>query len=140
MNKSDKKYYYLFITVSFLFVVLTTNYISLSDIVNVANQTDVISYTEIAKNAPLLKLESDIIIQHVALWVSLTDVWHCYPFLHLYLLNQIFVGNLSESSSLIGIKVDIIPPNFKGCIRINCIRIFKCEFKFHFMILEGNQG
>lgn len=66
MNKSDKKYYFLFVAVSFVFVVLTTNYISLSDIIYVANQTDVISYTEIAKNAPLLKLESDIIIQHVA--------------------------------------------------------------------------
>ena len=66
MNKSDKKYYFLYVTISFVFVVLTTNYISLSDIIYVANQTDVISYTEIAKNAPLLKIESDIIIQHVA--------------------------------------------------------------------------
>jgi hypothetical protein len=66
MNKSDKKYYFLYVAVSFVFIILTTNYISLSDIIYVANQTDVISYTEIAKNAPLLKIESDIIIQHVA--------------------------------------------------------------------------
>ena len=66
MNKSETKIYYLFILVSFVFITLTTEYISLFDIIHVANQTDVISYSEIAKYAPLIKKESDIISQHLA--------------------------------------------------------------------------
>ena len=66
MNKSETKVYYLYIAISLVFIVATTNYLSLFDIIHVANQTDVISYSEIAKNAPLVKKESDMIIQHVA--------------------------------------------------------------------------
>ena len=66
MNKSEFKIYYLYIAISLIFITTTTNYLSLFDIIYVANQTDVISYIEIAKNAPLLTKESDIIIQHVA--------------------------------------------------------------------------
>ncbi len=66
MNKSDIKIYHLYTCFSFLFIVLTTNYLSLNDIIFLANQTDVISYTEIAKIAPALPLKSEIIIQHVA--------------------------------------------------------------------------
>ena len=66
MNKSDTKNYFLFTAISFVFVVLTTDYISLSDIIYIANQTDVISYSEIAKYAPSFPSESEIIIQHVA--------------------------------------------------------------------------
>ena len=66
MNKSESKIYYLYIVISLIFIVLTTNYLTLFDIIHVANQTDVISYVEISKNAPLLPNESDIILQHVA--------------------------------------------------------------------------
>jgi|TARA_B110000027_G_scaffold113154_1_gene122104 hypothetical protein len=66
MNKSETKIYYLYIAVSLVFIIATTNYLSLHDIIHVANQTDVISYNEIAKNAPLLNQESNIIIQNVA--------------------------------------------------------------------------
>ena len=66
MNKSESKIYYLFIAISLIFITTTTNYLSLFDVIYVANQTDVISYIEIAKNAPLLTKEGDIIIQHVA--------------------------------------------------------------------------
>ncbi len=66
MNKSDIKIYHLFTIFSFLFIVLTTNYLSLDDLIYLANQTDVISYTEIAKKAPSLPLNDEIIIQHVA--------------------------------------------------------------------------
>ena len=66
MNKSENKIYYLYITISFLFIAITTNYLSLHDIIYVANQTDSISYSEIAKEAPLLPNESNIIIQHAA--------------------------------------------------------------------------
>ena len=66
MNKSEKKIYILFSLFSFIFIVFTTNYPNLFDIIYVANQTDAISYSEIAKNAPYINLNSDIIIQHVA--------------------------------------------------------------------------
>ncbi len=66
MNKSEKKIYILFSLFACLFIILTTNYLSLFDIIYLANQTDAISYTEIAKNSPNINLESDIIIQHVA--------------------------------------------------------------------------
>jgi len=46
--------------------VLTTNYLIFYVIVYIENQTDVISYSEIAKNGPFLPKESSIIIQHVA--------------------------------------------------------------------------
>ena len=66
MNKSEIKKYYLFVLISLTFVLLTTNYLGLSDIINKANQTDVISYIEIANKSPSLPFESEIIIQHVA--------------------------------------------------------------------------
>ena len=66
MNKSEAKIYYLYITISLIFITATTNYLSLFDIIHLANQTDVISYSEIAKKAPLLNKDSDIIIQNVA--------------------------------------------------------------------------
>ena len=66
MNKSEAKIYYLYIIICLVFIVATTNYLSLFDIIHVANQMDVISYSEIAKDAPSLTKESDIIIQHVA--------------------------------------------------------------------------
>ena len=66
MNQYHKNIYYCYIVVAFLFLVFTTNYLSLYDIIYEANQTDVISYSEIAKTAPNLPHESKIIIQHVA--------------------------------------------------------------------------
>ena len=66
MNKSEIIKYYLFVLISLTFVILTTNYLSLFDIINKASQTDVISYVEIANKSPSLPFESEIIIQHVA--------------------------------------------------------------------------
>ena len=66
MNKSDTKIYFFFTAISFAFIIVTTDYLSLFDIIYTANQTDVISYTEIAKNSPSLPERSDTIIQHVA--------------------------------------------------------------------------
>ncbi len=66
MNKSEKKIYILFSFISLVFIIFTTNYLSLFDIIYEANQTDAISYSEIAKKAPNINLDSDIIIQHVA--------------------------------------------------------------------------
>ena len=68
MNKSDYKIYYSYLAISFIFIVVTTDYLSLYDIIHVANQMDVISYNEIATNAPSLpNPNSDTtIIQNVA--------------------------------------------------------------------------
>ena len=66
MNKSEAKIYYIYVVISFVFMTVTTDYLSLFDIIHVANQMDVISYSEIAKIAPSLPKENDIIIQHVA--------------------------------------------------------------------------
>ena len=66
MNKSEKKIYILFSFFSFIFILFTTNYLNLFDIIYVVNQTDSFSYSEIARNAPYINLQSDIIIQHVA--------------------------------------------------------------------------
>ena len=66
MKKSEIKFYYFYISISFIFIAITTDYLSLYDIIHVANQTDVISYSEISKTAPSLPEESNIIIKHVA--------------------------------------------------------------------------
>ncbi len=66
MNKSERKICYLFMAISFIFILITTDYLSLYDIIHVANQMDAISYSEIARIAPALPQESNIIIQHVA--------------------------------------------------------------------------
>ena len=66
MNKFETKIYYFYVIISFVFITATTDYLSLFDIIHVANQTDTISYSKIARMAPLLTSESDIIIQHVA--------------------------------------------------------------------------
>ena len=65
MNKYQKSIYYLYIVIAFLFIIFTTNYLSLHDIIYVANQTDGISYNEIAKIAPHVPKENSIIIKHV---------------------------------------------------------------------------
>jgi len=66
MSKYETKIYYLYTFFCFFFIALTTNYLSLYDIIHVANQMDVISYSEIAKNAPSFPNDNNIIIQHVA--------------------------------------------------------------------------
>lgn len=65
MNKFETKIYYIYILICFSFILLTTKYIDLYDIIHVANQMDVISYIEIAKNAPLIPKENPVIIKHV---------------------------------------------------------------------------
>ena len=66
MNKSETKIYYLYILISFIFITTTTVYLSLYDIIYVANQMDVWSYREIAISAPTLPKENPAIIQNVA--------------------------------------------------------------------------
>ena len=66
MSKNQIKIYYIYILFCFIFILLTTEYLSLEDIIYVAKQTDVISYTQLAKVAPALPVDSDVIIKHVA--------------------------------------------------------------------------
>jgi hypothetical protein len=66
MKKLYKNIYYSFVICSILFVLITTNYLNLNDIIFSANQTDAISYSEIAKIAPEFPKDSNVIIQHVA--------------------------------------------------------------------------
>ena len=66
MGKNETKIYYIYVIICFSFILLTTDYLSLYDIINVANQMDVISYSEISKHAPALPKDNNIIIQHVA--------------------------------------------------------------------------
>ena len=66
MIKKDNKIFYSYIIVVIIFLFITTKYLNLYDIIHIAGQMDVISYTEISKYAPSLPSESDIIIKHIA--------------------------------------------------------------------------
>ena len=66
MIKKDNKIFYSYIIVVIIFLFITTKYLNLYDIIHIAGQMDVISYTEISRYAPLLPSESDIIIKHIA--------------------------------------------------------------------------
>ena len=66
MNKNQIQIFYLYIIFCFIFIITTTEYLSLEDIIYTAGQTDAISYSEIAKYAPQLPYKNEVIIQHVA--------------------------------------------------------------------------
>ena len=65
MNIREKKLFLLYIFYSFVFLISTTNYLSLNDLIYTATQTDIINYTKISKFAPYIPLNSDI-AQHDA--------------------------------------------------------------------------
>tara|TARA_B100001175_G_scaffold311616_1_gene316296 strand:- start:1649 stop:2740 length:1092 start_codon:yes stop_codon:yes gene_type:complete len=66
MNSSEKFKFFIFILYSLVFLIITTNYLSLNDLIFVANQNDITSYIPIAEKSPLLPRNNEIIIQHVA--------------------------------------------------------------------------
>ena len=66
MNSQEKTKIILYIIYSVFFLLLTTNYLTLNGLIYDANQTDIISYTSIAKESPYLPKNNEIIIQHVA--------------------------------------------------------------------------
>ena len=66
MNKNQIYIFYLYIFFSFVFIFTTTEYLTLEEIIYTANQTDAISYIEIAKYSPKLPIENDIIQKHFA--------------------------------------------------------------------------
>jgi len=121
MNKSETKVYYLYIAISLVFIVATTNYLSLFDIIHVASQTDVISYSEIAKNAPSIKKEGDMIIQHVAQRFLIPyivgsianllsiDFFLVFKFFTLlFIVSYIFLINLLIKNLNLNLKVSIL--------------------------------
>ena len=62
MTKKEKKIFSIYVLFVLIFLLLTTKYLSLSDIIHVASQWDVISYTEIAKYAPNLPYDNENIM------------------------------------------------------------------------------
>ncbi len=66
MKKSEKYFFLTYCFCSFLFLIFTTNYLSLDDIINKAGQMDVSSYLFIAKNSPDLINENSNLSRHLA--------------------------------------------------------------------------
>lgn len=121
MNKSEKKIYFLFILISSTFVILTTNYLSLFDIINKANQTDVISYVEIANKSPSLPFKSKIIIQHVAQRFSVPyfiglfsnlfnyELFYVFKiFTFIFIIFYIFLINLFIKKLNLNLKISVL--------------------------------
>jgi hypothetical protein len=65
MNSKEKKIFFLYIIYSLVFLICTTNYLSIDDLTYKASQTDIINYLKISKFAPYLAVNSDI-AQHDA--------------------------------------------------------------------------
>ena len=66
MIKKDNIIFYSFIVAVLTFLLTTTKYLSLHDIIHIAGQMDVISYTEISKYSPFLPTDNEVIIKHIA--------------------------------------------------------------------------
>ena len=63
-NDQNKLLLYFIYTIFFLYI--TTDYLSLNNLIFVANQTDIISFYEISKKAPEFSIQNDIIAKHDA--------------------------------------------------------------------------
>lgn len=66
MTKKENIIFFVYALSVLIFLLLTTKYLSLNDIMHVAQQWDVISYTEISKYAPNLPYENEDIMKHIA--------------------------------------------------------------------------
>ncbi len=66
MTKKEKKIFSIYVLFVLIFLLLTTKYLSLNDIIHIASQWDVISYTEIAKYAPNLPYDNENIMKHIS--------------------------------------------------------------------------
>ena len=60
MNSSEKIKFFIFILYSLVFLIITTNYLSLNDLIFVANQNDITSYIPIAKKSPYIRSQKKI--------------------------------------------------------------------------------
>lgn len=163
MNQYHKKIYYSFVIITFLFLIFTTNYLSLNDIIYVANQGDVISYSEIAKIAPNIPVESGIIMQHVAQRflthylvgsvASITNIDYfiiykittfLFIFFYILLINFIskkFEFNLKESIlffSLLFLNPYIIRHHIFQPVQAHDMIFFCCNLIFAYSIINRN--
>ena len=66
MTKTEKNFFLTYCFCSFLFLISTTNYLSLDEIINKAGQMDVSSYLFIATNSPELINENSNLSRHLA--------------------------------------------------------------------------
>mgnify|MGYP001360250076 FL=1 len=66
MTKTEKYFFLTYCFCSFLFLISTTNYLSLDEIINKAGQMDVSSYLFIATNSPELINENSNLSRHLA--------------------------------------------------------------------------
>lgn len=64
--KNDQNKLLLYFIYIFVFLYFTTDYLNLYDLIYVANQSDIISFFEIAKKSPEFSHKSDIIAKHDA--------------------------------------------------------------------------
>ena len=66
MSSKDTKTFYLYQFFALTFLLLTTKYLNIHDIINIGGQMDAISYIEISRYFPKLPSENDIILQNAA--------------------------------------------------------------------------
>ena len=66
MNANESRILYLYQFFCIIFLLLTTKYLNIHDIINIGGQMDAISYTEIAEQFPTLPHESDAILKNLA--------------------------------------------------------------------------
>ena len=59
-----------------------------------------------------------------------------YTVVVLNLLDEVFVADLSESASFVGVKEDVVAPYFSAGHDWGCVAKF--NVKFDFVVLKGN--
>ena len=113
MNSADKIKFLLFVLYSLIFLLITTDYLSLHALIYTANQTDVISYISIAKEAPSFPNNNNIIIQHVAqrflipyIIGSTSNFLNLEIFLTYKIFTFIFIGLLIYSIFFLVLKLN----------------------------------
>ena len=113
MNLTEKKIFLLYIFYSVIFLLFTTNYLSLDGLIYTANQTDIISYTSIANSAPSLPNNNNIIIQHVAqrflipyIIGTVSNFLNLEIFLTYKIFTFIFIGLLIYSIFFLALKLN----------------------------------
>ena len=113
MNLTEKKIFLLYVFYSVIFLLFTTNYLSLDGLIYTANQTDIISYTSIANSAPSLPHNNNIIIQHVAqrflipyIIGSTSNFLNLEIFLTYKIFTFIFIGLLIYSIFFLVLKLN----------------------------------
>ena len=113
MNLTEKKIFLLYVFYSVIFLLFTTNYLTLDGLIYTANQTDIISYTSIANSAPSFPHNNNIIIQHVAqrflipyIIGNVSSLLNLEVFLTYKIFTFIFIGLLIYSIFFLALKLN----------------------------------